>query len=128
MPIGRKTSWAVRFGAAGGVIAVILVLIVIGIVLLAAWAVATGEQQSHEWQRQVHVAYRGAKIGDREATIRAALGDPAFVRRPHVQQADHCLIYRVLLTNSELVPYHLCYARHRLVSKYRGWDGVPADN
>ena len=60
--------------------------------------------------------------------VRGQLGDPFTVRK-HVLASNpaadvRCLIYRVLLPTVELVPYHFCYERHRLVEKYRGWDNI----
>jgi predicted PurR-regulated permease PerM len=126
-PAVRKTKKAAVIVVGASILGVLLV----GVVVLIAVVISTGEQQSHEWQRQVATVYAAAKSGAPESTVREQLNEPFAVHK-HVLPANpaadvHCLIYRVLLPTVELVPYHFCYTHHRLVTKYRGWDNIPDD-
>ncbi len=126
-PVGKtKKAVVIVVGAS-----ILGVLLVVGVFVLIVVGISTGEQQRHEWGRQVATAYAGATSGASESMVRSQLGEPFAVRK-RVLASDptadvRCLIYHVLLSTVERVPYHFCYTRHRLVTKYRSWDNVPDD-
>ena len=77
----------------GGLVAVV----VVGIVILLAWAIAKGEEQSHDWADQVASTYRSTMPGTSEADVRKELGEPALVAAETIQgRAARCSVYRVL--------------------------------
>jgi hypothetical protein len=109
-------------------IAILVGVVVIGSVILVVWAIAKGEEQSHERADQLASAYRSTRLHTSEAAVRDALGGPSLVAADKIRgQAGHCLVYRVLLPARELVPYRFCFVDGRLVSKSRSWDNVPDD-
>ena len=119
-------------GSLGGKIligvGVVAVIFVVGFVAFFVWAVAKGEEQSHEWEQQVASTYRSATPGTSVRVMQDQLGEPFLVASETIRgRAARCSVYRVLLTSRELVPYRFCFVDGSLVSKSRSWDDVPSD-
>jgi hypothetical protein len=103
-------------------------VVVVGIVILLAWAIAKGEEQSHDWADQVASTYRSTMPGTSAADVRKELDEPALAVGETIQgRPARCSVYRVLLTARELVPYRFCYVSGRLLSKSRSWDDISDD-
>jgi hypothetical protein len=126
-PAQRRTTRAI-WAKIAIAIAILVGVVVIGSVIFVVWAMVKGEQQSHDRADQLATAFRSTKPRTSEAAIRRALGEPSLVAHENFRgRASHCLVYRVLLPASELVPYRFCFVARRLVSKSRSWDNVPND-
>jgi hypothetical protein len=109
-------------------IGVLVGVVVIGSVALVVWAIAKGEEQSHERANQVASGYRSTRSHASEAAVREVLGEPSLVAIETFRgRTAHCWVYRVLLPARELVPYRFCFVDGRLVSRSRSWDDVPSD-
>ena len=107
-------------------IGVVVGVAAVGGLILLVWAIAKGEEQSHDWENQVASAYRSTRPRTSEPVLRDELGEPSLVAAETIRgRASRCLVYRVLLPARELVPYRFCFVDGRLVSKSRSWDDVP---
>src|SRR5215210_1030582 len=106
----------------------LVAVVVVAFVAILAWAIATGEEQSHDRAAEVGATYRATAIGARESTVRRRLGEPSLVAAGRIRRRPaRCSIYRVLLSSSELVPYRFCFVAKRLASKSRSWKNVPRE-
>ena len=117
---------AIKYGAIA--VAGLVGLVVVAFLAIVIYAIAKGEEQSHDWADQVAATYKAAARGTPAAHVRRRLGDPSVAESDLIGgRRARCVVYRVLLPARELVPYRFCFVDGRLVAKSRSWKGVPSD-
>jgi hypothetical protein len=102
-------------------------LVVVAVLGIVIYAIAKGEEQSHDWAGQVAATYKAAAPGTPVARVRRRLGEPSATGSDLIHgRRARCTVYRVLLPSRELVPYRFCFVGGRLVAKSRSWKDVPS--